>query len=104
MNIPSLVFTVMFWACAATVAAVPIILIWRDLFKTAPRPKGADQMTAQNQLLREAVTVTLFTEQAPDGTWCAQMLVSGLPSESVANAAVAHMEKLFCGQEIQRAD
>lgn len=42
MNIPSLVFTVMFWACAATVAAVPIILIWRDLFKSpnAPAKQG----------------------------------------------------------------
>lgn len=34
-----------------------------------------------------------------DGTFYAQLTVSGLQSEQQAQAAVAHMQRLFCGQE-----
>jgi hypothetical protein len=47
------------------------------------------------------VTTTLRTERAPDGAWLAHMLVAGLPDERAANAAMAHMQRLFCGDEIE---
>ncbi len=47
------------------------------------------------------VTTTLRTERAPDGSWFAHMLVTGLADERTANAAVAHMQRLFCGDEIK---
>ena len=59
---------------------------------------------SHTEQMRDALTVSLFTEQKPDGTWCAHMLVSGLPSESMADAAIAHMQNLFCGQETPQAD
>lgn len=34
-----------------------------------------------------------------EGTFYAQLTVSGLQSEQQAQAAVAHMQRLFCGQE-----
>lgn len=51
--------------------------------------------------LRETVTTTLRTQQMPDGAWVAQMLVTGLPDERTADAAVTHMQRLFCGGEIK---
>ena len=51
--------------------------------------------------MRAAVTTTLRTERMPDGSWVAHMLVTGLPNERTADAAVAHMQRLFCGEEIQ---
>jgi hypothetical protein len=57
-----------------------------------------------NPSTREVVTITLRTEQMPDGTWCAHMIVTSLASESMANAAMKHMEQLFCGHQINPAD
>lgn len=37
--VAALTFTVIFWSFAATVALIPVVLIWRDLFKTAPTQK-----------------------------------------------------------------
>ena len=53
--------------------------------------------------LRQTVAATLRTEKMPDGTWTAHMLVTGLPDERTADAAVAHMQRLFCGDEIRPA-
>lgn len=43
--------------------------------------------------------VTLVWDKSDDGTYKAVMTVSGLQSEQQAQAAVAHMQRLFCGQE-----
>lgn len=50
---------------------------------------------------RESVTVTMGRQQMPDGSWTATMMVSGLTDERMADAAMAHMERLFCGAEIK---
>ncbi|SFB95833.1 hypothetical protein SAMN05216344_10687 [Polaromonas sp. OV174] len=42
---------------------------------------------------------TLAWDKADDGTYKAQMTISGLRSEQQAQAAVAHMQRLFCGHE-----
>lgn len=43
--------------------------------------------------------VSLGFDKAEDGTYTARLTVSGLPSEQQAQAAVGHMQHLFCGQE-----
>ncbi len=43
--------------------------------------------------------VTLVWDKSDDGTYRAVMTVSGLQTEQQAQAAVAHMQRLFCGQE-----
>lgn len=43
--------------------------------------------------------VTLVWDKSDDGTYRAVMTVSGLQTEQQAQAAVAHMRRLFCGQE-----
>lgn len=43
--------------------------------------------------------VTLSWDKSEDGTYKAIMTVSGLQSEQQAQAAVAYMQRLFCGQE-----
>lgn len=60
----------------------------------APAPSAAPP-------LRGKATTTLRTEQMPDGSWCAHMLVTGLPNERAADAAMEHMQRLFCGEEIK---
>ena len=35
-----------------------------------------------------------------DGSWGVTVQVTGLTSKQQAEAAMAHMERLFCGQEI----
>lgn len=47
---------------------------------------------------------TLSWDKAEDGTYKAVMTVSGLQSEQQAKAAVAHMQRLFCGQEQEPKD
>lgn len=42
---------------------------------------------------------SLKWDAAGDGTFYAQLTVSGLRSERQAQAAVAHLQRLFCGQE-----
>ena len=42
---------------------------------------------------------SLKWDGSADGTYFAQLTVSGLRSEQQAQAAVAHMRRLFCGQE-----
>ena len=42
---------------------------------------------------------SLKWDAAGDGTFYAQLTVSGLKSEQQAHAAVAHLQRLFCGQE-----
>lgn len=46
---------------------------------------------------------SLKWDEAADGTYFAQMTVSGLRSEKQAKAAAAHMQRLFCGQEQEPA-
>ena len=43
--------------------------------------------------------VSLKFDEAGDGTYFAQLTVSGLRSEKQAEAVAAHMQRLFCGQE-----
>ncbi|GDY37745.1 hypothetical protein [Acidovorax sp. NB1] len=43
--------------------------------------------------------VSLKWDVEADGTFIAQMTVSGLRTEQQAKAAVEHMQRLFCGQE-----
>lgn len=47
--------------------------------------------------------ITLVWDESEDGTFKAIMTVSGLQSEQQARAAVAHMQRLFCGQEMEGA-
>ena len=42
---------------------------------------------------------SLKWDEAGDGTYFAQLTVSGLRSEKQAQAAAAHMQRLFLGQE-----
>ena len=42
---------------------------------------------------------SLKWDEAGDGTYFAQLTVSGLRSEQQAQAAAAHMQRLFLGQE-----
>ena len=48
---------------------------------------------------RISPVVTLRWEKDAHGKYTAVMTVSGLASEQQAQAAVAHMQRLFCGQE-----
>jgi len=36
-----------------------------------------------------------------DGNYCVELLVSGLATEAQAENAMAHMQRLFCAQEVQ---
>ena len=45
--------------------------------------------------------ITLGYEQADGGTFNATLTVSGLANEQQAQAAVAHMQRLFCGEEME---
>lgn len=45
--------------------------------------------------------VTLVYERDESGMYSAVMTVSGLVSELQAQAALAHMERLFCGGELE---
>ncbi|MDT7835011.1 hypothetical protein [Aquabacterium sp. OR-4] len=63
---------------------------------------AARRLIAQNRAQKaRAATTTLQTRQEPDGSWSAAMLVTGLADERMADAAVAHMQRLFCGDEIK---
>ena len=42
---------------------------------------------------------SLTWDESEDGTYFAQITVSGLRSEKQAKAAAAHMQRMFCGQE-----
>lgn len=42
---------------------------------------------------------SLKWDASGDGTFYAQLTISGLRSELQAKAAVAHLQRLFCGQE-----
>lgn len=48
--------------------------------------------------------ITLVYDKADDGTWFARLTVSGLPHEQMAYMALDHMQKLFCGQAIEKKD
>jgi len=49
-------------------------------------------------------TISIKVDAEEDGTFTAHMMVSGLTSFAMANAASEHMQRLFCGDEIQLAD
>jgi len=46
------------------------------------------------------MTISLGVDRESDGTFTAKMHVTGLPSFAQANAAVDHMQTLFCASEI----
>jgi len=54
--------------------------------------------------LKNALTVSIGVDKAEDGTFTAQMLVTGIETFAQANAAAEHMQRLFCGDEIDLAD
>ena len=58
----------------------------------------ADTPKHANALELEPVA-SLKWDEAGDGTYFAQLTVSGLRSEKQAQAAAAHMQRLFLGQE-----
>lgn len=49
-------------------------------------------------------TISIRVAAEEDGTFTTHMMMSGLPSFAMANAASEHMQRLFCGGEIQMAD
>lgn len=51
-----------------------------------------------------APTISIGVDREADGTFTAKMLVTGLPSFAQAQAAADHMQRLFCGEEIELAD
>lgn len=48
--------------------------------------------------------ISLGYDKAPDGTYTATMTVSGLLTEEQAAASLDHMERLFCGSEVQQKE
>lgn len=46
-------------------------------------------------------TITMRPVQYPDGTWGVELTVTGLTSEKQAEAAMLHMERLFCAGKIK---
>lgn len=51
-----------------------------------------------------APTISIGIDKEADGTFTAKLLVTGLPSIAQAQAAANHMQRLFCGDEIDMAD
>ena len=49
-------------------------------------------------------TISIKVEAEKDGTFTTHMMITGLTSFAMANAASEHMQRLFCGGEIQIAD
>lgn len=45
--------------------------------------------------------ISLSYDKTDDGTYTARMIVSGLSNESIAKAAVEHMQRLFCGPSVE---
>lgn len=51
-----------------------------------------------------APVISLSYDKAQDGTWQAMLIVSGLVSERMAQAAVSHMQELFAGDAVRTQD
>lgn len=47
-------------------------------------------------------TISMRTVQYEDGSYGVSLEVTGLASEQQAESAMAHMQRLFCGREIQQ--
>lgn len=45
--------------------------------------------------------ISISYDREADGTYTARMTVSGLANESMAQAAVGHMQRLFCGPSVE---
>jgi hypothetical protein len=45
-------------------------------------------------------TISMRPVEYPDGSFGVELILSGLVSMDQANAAMNHMQKLFCGEEI----
>lgn len=58
-------------------------------------------MTPQD--IKNRVTIVLRTEEMPDGTWSAHLTIQSLDNQHMADKALEHMQRLFCGDEIQLA-
>ena len=50
---------------------------------------------------REMPTITMRPVQYQDGSWGVELTVTGLENEHQAEAAMLHMERLFCAAPIQ---
>ncbi len=46
-------------------------------------------------------TISMKLVQCEDGSWGVELVVSGLSSEQQAEAAMIHMQRLFCAGEIK---
>ena len=56
-----------------------------------------------NQLLKQSgigILISMKSVQHPDGSYSVELTVTGLSSEDQANAVMQHMQRLFCGEEI----
>lgn len=49
-------------------------------------------------------TISIKVDAEKDGTFTTHMMVSGLTSFAMANAASDHMQRLFCGEKIELTD
>lgn len=54
-------------------------------------------MNIEQQRAAFVPVVTLSYDKEDDRTYSARMTVSGLSSEQMAQAAIKHMQSLFCG-------
>lgn len=48
--------------------------------------------------LTTKVTISIGTEQTPEGNWCATMIIIGL-DRTQSEKAADYMRSLFCGEE-----
>lgn len=43
--------------------------------------------------------ISMMPARLEDGTWCVQLLVTGLADQQEAETAVEHMRLMLCGEE-----
>jgi hypothetical protein len=58
-------------------------------------------MTTPNK--EAAPTFSMQPIEYPDGSWGVTVYVTGLATQQQAEAAMNHMQRLFCGAEIKEA-
>ena len=54
--------------------------------------------------LKSTPTISVGIDKEQDGTFTTQLWVTGLGSFAEAQAAAEHLQRLFCGEEIDLAD
>jgi hypothetical protein len=51
-------------------------------------------------MMSDAITISMRPVRYEDQSWGVELIVSGLSSEQQAEAAMQHMQRLFCAGEI----